>query len=57
MSTMAPSTRHAAWRCYRLEARNEFLRLLRTPSFVVPTLVFPPTWSARHRREGRPPGR
>ena len=30
------------WRCYRLEARNEFLRLLRTPSFVVPTLLFPP---------------
>ncbi|HZH44887.1 MAG TPA: ABC transporter permease [Lysobacter sp.] len=30
------------WRCYRLEARNEFLRLLRSPSFAIPTLLFPP---------------
>ncbi len=29
-------------RCYYLEARCEFLRLLRAPSFAVPTLVFPP---------------
>jgi ABC-2 type transport system permease protein len=29
-------------RCYVLEARNEFLRLLRAPSFVLPTLLFPP---------------
>lgn len=29
-------------RCYFLEARCEFLRLLRAPSFAVPTLVFPP---------------
>ncbi len=28
-------------RCYGLEARHEFLRLLRTPMFCVPTLVFP----------------
>ncbi|MGN6520299.1 MAG: ABC transporter permease [Dokdonella sp.] len=29
-------------RCYALEARNEFLRLLRAPSFALPTLLFPP---------------
>lgn len=28
-------------RCYLLEARCEFVRLLRTPSFAVPTLLFP----------------
>ena len=27
-------------RCYYLEAKYEFLRLLRTPSFVLPTLLF-----------------
>lgn len=32
----------SAWRSYRLEARNEFLRLLRSPSFALPTLLFPP---------------
>jgi len=29
-------------RCYWLEAKHELLRLLRTPSFVLPTLLFPP---------------
>ncbi len=33
---------HSPLRCYFLEARCEFLRLLRAPSFAVPTLVFPP---------------
>lgn len=28
-------------RCYLREARYEFMRLLRTPSFVLPTLLFP----------------
>ena len=28
-------------RCYWLEARYELLRLMRTPSFVLPTLLFP----------------
>ncbi|WP_300622248.1 ABC transporter permease [Dokdonella sp.] len=28
-------------RCYLLEAKHEFLRLLRTPMFCIPTLVFP----------------
>lgn len=28
-------------RCYLIEARHEFLRLLRTPIFCIPTLVFP----------------
>lgn len=31
----------SAWRCYALEARHEFLRLLRTPMFCIPTLAFP----------------
>ena len=29
-------------RCYWLEARCEFLRVMRAPAFAVPTLVFPP---------------
>jgi ABC-2 type transport system permease protein len=29
------------WRAYALEARYEFLRLLRTPSFALPVLLFP----------------
>ena len=32
----------SALRCYWLEARSEFLRVLRAPAFAVPTLVFPP---------------
>lgn len=32
---------HSPWRSYRLEARSEFRRVLRTPSFVVPMLLFP----------------
>jgi ABC-2 type transport system permease protein len=28
--------------CYALEAKLEFLRLLRTPAFALPTLLFPP---------------
>ena len=38
MTQSAPSP----LRSYLLEARCEFLRLARTPSFAVPTLVFPP---------------
>jgi len=42
MNTLA---HHAApafpWRSYLLEARCEFLRLLRTPSYALPTLLFP----------------
>jgi len=37
----APSSAHTSLRCYRMEAKYEFLRLLRTPMFAVPTLVFP----------------
>jgi ABC-2 type transport system permease protein len=33
--------RFSPWRSLALEARCEFLRLLRTPGFVVPTLFFP----------------
>ena len=32
----------ASLRCYYLEAKYECLRLLRTPSFVLPSLLFPP---------------
>ena len=28
--------------CYLLEAKLEFLRLLRTPAFALPTLLFAP---------------
>lgn len=45
MSTVAIAARAASFsplRCYALEARLELLRLLRTPSFVLPTLLFPP---------------
>ena len=31
-----------AWSSYLLEAKYEFLRVLRTPAFAVPTLLFPP---------------
>ena len=41
MNAIAQS-RHSLLHCYWLEARCEFLRLLRAPSFAVPTLVFPP---------------
>jgi ABC-2 type transport system permease protein len=33
---------HSPIRSYLLEARFEFLRLLRTPSFALPSLLFPP---------------
>jgi ABC-2 type transport system permease protein len=43
MNTLAlPAPRFSLLRCYALEARNEFLRMLRAPSFVLPTLLFPP---------------
>jgi len=42
MNTMTLATPYSPLRTYWLEARNEFLRLLRAPSFAVPTLVFPP---------------
>ncbi|WP_133500396.1 ABC transporter permease [Cognatilysobacter terrigena] len=42
MNTVALPARPNALRAYWLEGRNEFLRLLRSPSFAVPTLVFPP---------------
>jgi len=41
MNTMAIHHRPSL-RCYWLEARCEFLRVLRAPAFAVPTLVFPP---------------
>lgn len=37
----AIATPRAAWRSYWLEAKFEFLRLLRTPMFAIPTLLFP----------------
>jgi ABC-2 type transport system permease protein len=35
------AARHSPFRSYRLEAKYEFLRLLRTPSFALPSLLFP----------------
>lgn len=40
-SPVAADDTFRAWRYYALEARHEFLRLLRTPMFCLPTLVFP----------------
>jgi len=40
MDALARST-FSPLRCYWLEGKYEFLRLLRTPSFALPTLLFP----------------
>lgn len=47
-ATFAPpvAARVSALRCYLLEARYEFLRLLRTPAFALPTIVFPAVFYA-----------
>jgi len=42
MNAVAVSSPRRTLRPYLLEARYEFVRLLRTPSFVLPTLLFPP---------------
>lgn len=42
VSTIATVPAFSPLRCYWLEAKHELLRLLRTPSFVLPTLLFPP---------------
>ena len=44
MNAIAIYNRMPRARCaaYWLEARCEFLRVLRAPAFAVPTLVFPP---------------
>ena len=39
--SLAASAPHSTWRSYWLEAKFEFLRLLRTPMFAIPTLLFP----------------
>ncbi len=41
MHATAATIPHRAWRSYALEAKYEFLRLLRTPIFALPTLLFP----------------
>jgi len=38
----APAPPFASLPAYALEAKYEFLRVLRTPAFAVPTLLFPP---------------
>jgi len=43
MDAVAP-VQFSSTRAYLLEARYEFLRLLRTPSFSVPCLLFPPVF-------------
>ncbi len=43
MNAIAPTApRVSIPRIYALESKHEFLRLLRAPSFAVPTLLFPP---------------
>ncbi|MFL6592024.1 MAG: ABC transporter permease [Luteimonas sp.] len=42
MNTLALDSTTPSLHCYWLEARCEFLRVLRAPAFAVPTLVFPP---------------
>ena len=42
MNAIVPSVRRPNFNAYLLEARYEFLRVLRTPAFAVPTLLFPP---------------
>jgi ABC-2 type transport system permease protein len=41
MQTTIAMPRSRALRAYLLESRYEFLRLLRTPSFALPTILFP----------------
>ncbi|HST27109.1 MAG TPA: ABC transporter permease [Rudaea sp.] len=41
-NSIRPSVAYRPFPAYLMEARYEFLRLLRTPSFAVPTLMFPP---------------
>jgi ABC-2 type transport system permease protein len=40
-ATAGGFSRRRLLRCYWLEARCEFMRLVRTPSFVLPSLLFP----------------
>jgi ABC-2 type transport system permease protein len=42
MNSIAIDSAPPSLRCYWLEARCEFLRVLRAPAFAVPTLAFPP---------------
>ncbi len=42
VSTITAVPSFSPLRCYWLEAKHELLRLLRTPSFVLPSLLFPP---------------
>lgn len=41
MNTASLLPRPSTWRIYRLEIGYEFLRMLRTPAFALPTLLFP----------------
>jgi len=40
-SIPSPARRHSPWRSYWLETKYELRRVLRTPSFVLPSLLFP----------------
>jgi len=41
MDAMAQVRRHSPWRSYLLEAKCEFMRMLREPAFGVPVVAFP----------------
>jgi uncharacterized protein (TIRG00374 family) len=41
MSTLAHAPSRSPWRSYLLEAKCEFMRMLREPAFGVPVIAFP----------------
>lgn len=41
MDATVPVPAHSPWRSYLLEAKCEFLRMLREPSFCIPVIAFP----------------
>lgn len=41
MNALAPTPAFAPWRSYLLEAKCEFLRMLREPAFCIPVIAFP----------------
>ena len=40
-SSAAPAARWSPLRCYALEAKYEFLKVLRMPAYAIPSITFP----------------
>lgn len=40
-TTPAPEPGSSSWRIFRLETRNELLKMLRLPAYLLPTVLFP----------------